>query len=690
MSRYAIASAWQSVKDAVKPALSEAYYEGYYAQIPEDRPVPEEEPIPDREENAVITEPYQYMPLPDSTTNIRLLRLLPGSRQDDIKCDLYVTELAAAVDHYEALSYVWGDVSPTTPIQVNGGTLQIGLNLRSALLNLRLADEPRTLWIDAICINQQDYDEKPGQINMMGQIYRNASQCVVWLGKAHWSKADDIPQRDTKKAFAVLKMLGDEAAEMKKMGKKVEPHKGDLYKKLRADMNVEYALFENKWWKRVWTAQEIIVAKRAVMVNGLHQMDWDLFRDAIQHGLDLDLTAWTVNVLGVGIPPVTAVFEDVQRIRDLSAAPSSNPADELLGYLIHTRARDATDLRDKIFGVLGFSDGRLKDVGIVPDYRSTVSQVYRDAAVRILTVSGNFDVLGLCIRAELPTAPRGPSWVPDWSVQSAIAVPLVYDALGQPRKTHASKGSPLVSWCEEDGNVMVGQGHVIDVVSSLAPIQRQFDIIEGVSYEMEETGETGFGELMVEFFDVAWKTFVASVPYLTVYVQWENFTKDIHPTNPDPISADAMSIFCQTLCTGTLMPGGREETEKAFHDWLATLSTIRKLVAMKADRKASKLFKTASSLGYSRKTWQSYGSFLPYLTQVKERRMGATAKGYLCLLPRNTEANDQIYILSGGRVPVVLRPRSDGTVEFIGEAYVHGIMDGEAFRPESCTDVRIR
>lgn len=49
------------------------------------------------------------------------------------------------------------------------------------------------------------------------------------------------------------------------------------------------------------------------------------FRDAIQHGLDLDLTAWTVNVLGVGIPHVTAVFEDVQRIRDLATTPSSNP-----------------------------------------------------------------------------------------------------------------------------------------------------------------------------------------------------------------------------------------------------------------------------------------------------------------------------------------------------------------------------
>lgn len=265
-------------------------------------------------------------------------------------------------------------------------------------------------------------------------------------------------------------------------------------------------------------------------------------------------------------------------------------ADELFGYLIHTRARDASDLRDKIFGVLGFSGGRLKDAGVAPDYRSTAAQVCRDAAIRIITVSGNFDILGLCIRVETPTAPRGPSWVPDWSVQFAIASPLVYDALGQPRSTHASKGSPPVSWR--------AQGHVIDIVGRLAPIQSQFDIVEGVPYTVEEAGETSrFRESMVELFGIAWKTLVASIPFLAVYVEWESFTKELHPTNPDPISEDAMSIFCQTLCTGTLMPGGREETERTFHDWLPALSTIRRLMVMKADKKQINCSRRQACLG---------------------------------------------------------------------------------------------
>lgn len=62
MSRYTIAGAWQGLKDTVKPILSEAYYEEYYARVPEDKPVSEEEPIADREENVAVTEPHQYTP----------------------------------------------------------------------------------------------------------------------------------------------------------------------------------------------------------------------------------------------------------------------------------------------------------------------------------------------------------------------------------------------------------------------------------------------------------------------------------------------------------------------------------------------------------------------------------------------------------------------------------------------------
>ncbi|KAK4173550.1 heterokaryon incompatibility protein-domain-containing protein [Triangularia setosa] len=158
MSRYTIGGAWQRIKEAVKPTLSDAYSPEYCAKIPDEKPISEED---------------------------RSRFVGPCNAHN----------------------------------QLNGGTLQISLNLGSALLNWRWMDEPTILWVNAVCINQQDYDEKPGQVNMMGPIYRNTSRCVVWLGNAHVSRPDDVPQKDTKKGFALLMILRDEAVEMKRMGK---------------------------------------------------------------------------------------------------------------------------------------------------------------------------------------------------------------------------------------------------------------------------------------------------------------------------------------------------------------------------------------------------------------------------------------------------------------------------------------
>lgn len=73
-----------------------------------------------------------------------------------------------------------------------------------------------------------------------------------------------------------------------------------------------------------------------------------------------------------------------------------------------------------------------------------------------------------------------------------------------------------------------------------------------------------------------------------------------------------------------------------------------------------------------------------------ERTLGACEKGYLCPLPRLIKTGDKLVILKGGRVPVIMRGWQDGSMELIGEAYVHGIMDGEVFMAEECTEMRIR
>lgn len=144
---------------------------------------------------------YQYKSLKGDALSMRLVELLPGTRQEDIACRLYETVLDECTGSYEALSYVWGGDGEKTPIQINERTLEIGTNLRLALFNLREPDKPRTLWIDAICINQNDINERNQQVSIMGEIYSGAKGTVVWL-------RDEV-KRETEEAISMLEDLAE-------------------------------------------------------------------------------------------------------------------------------------------------------------------------------------------------------------------------------------------------------------------------------------------------------------------------------------------------------------------------------------------------------------------------------------------------------------------------------------------------
>lgn len=135
--------------------------------------------------------------LPDS---IRLLRLLPNEdKKAPIQCELFHCSLQDSdkrTHPYDALSYVWGDPSKPQPMfvrkhkSISGHNLQVTRNLHEALLRLRNCFVERILWIDAVCINQKDDQEKEQQIQFIARIYGQANRVIVWLGET----ADDSDQ----------------------------------------------------------------------------------------------------------------------------------------------------------------------------------------------------------------------------------------------------------------------------------------------------------------------------------------------------------------------------------------------------------------------------------------------------------------------------------------------------------------
>jgi hypothetical protein len=139
------------------------------------------------------TRTMDYHPLDTDRNEFRLLHLNPALRDgDELSCYFTVALLDETAD-FEALSYVWGAVDGTLPLNIggrpHGRQKQITRNLHSALRHLRLEDKERVLWVDALCINQSDNLERKHQVSRMSSIYRQASRVVGWLSEG-WDGSD--------------------------------------------------------------------------------------------------------------------------------------------------------------------------------------------------------------------------------------------------------------------------------------------------------------------------------------------------------------------------------------------------------------------------------------------------------------------------------------------------------------------
>lgn len=174
-------------------------------------------------------ERYGYSKLAEGS--IRLLRLLPDQdKQSQIQCQLF--EFALLNSHstcpYEALSYVWGFDNKPCSVTVNSGDLRIGSNLHAALSSLRHSTLERIIWIDALCINQDDMTEKGQQVQSMAKIYAKANCVIVWLGEA----ADESDR-------ALLEICG---AAVESPTNQEDPQK-------------IFSLLSRPWFQRIWVTE---------------------------------------------------------------------------------------------------------------------------------------------------------------------------------------------------------------------------------------------------------------------------------------------------------------------------------------------------------------------------------------------------------------------------------------------------
>ncbi|KAI0438079.1 HET-domain-containing protein [Xylaria telfairii] len=344
---------------------------------------------------------YQYLPLSTNNQNfmIRVLELSPGDFDNPvIRVKLRSTSLQSVKSQFEAVSYAWGDSTPCKTINFEGSNahLHVAANCYRALRHLRNPVKSRILWIDAICINQNDIPERNChtdqasnlQLLLMGHIYGSASNTVVFLGYntegsrflfQHLAEADRlIPLAEEPGQPLALR----------------EPSE-------RITREIEI-LFQRPWFSRVWVIQEVNMAERVIFMCGSSIATIEALMSCLQgHERNLRL----INKFPAPLQLYHSNFRDMwQQFRP-------TPARKLYLLAVEAGLCESSNPRDRILALLPLIDTPSPGIVRLADYSREVESIFHEFALLFLPDGG----LSLLWMIRHPHKRRMPSWVPDWT-----------------------------------------------------------------------------------------------------------------------------------------------------------------------------------------------------------------------------------------------------------------------------------
>jgi len=357
---------------------------------------------------------YKYEPLDPTGTEIRLIKLEPSQQfSAQIRCSIFRARLEDAPT-YNALSYVWGDQSNPICIKLNGCLFPVGINLYLALRRLRslAKDVPAVYWVDAICINQKDDEERGHQVSMMRNIFEGANEVSVWLGEAAEGSA---------LAMGLIRLWSTETlAEDWKRHFLKEPGLSD-----KRSWEATIKLLRRAWWGRVWVYQEFVVSRNALFVCGEDILDCHQLTMAIYNWLCLS-TLETLHLFGNLVYSLILRRQSVETgsmflHRQWKRIGNKDLKDySLISLVFTTRNKLATDPRDKIYALLGVDE--VGDIAVMPDYTISTSTVYQNFTVNCIKALDDLSIICLSgiETVGLKELSDSPSWIPDFSEASRL------------------------------------------------------------------------------------------------------------------------------------------------------------------------------------------------------------------------------------------------------------------------------
>ncbi|KAK4220524.1 ankyrin and HET domain-protein [Podospora fimiseda] len=570
----------------------------------------------------MATRNFEFKPLAEPNS-IRILYLFPGQNEDVLLGHIQHVTLAANTS-YEALSYEWGSPEKIHILQLeNESVIRITESLHHALRDLRpetFEQQPRAIWADGICINQADTHEVEQQVAIMGDIYRKASRVVTYTGpeKDDGSIAVDFAKYLDNYAISKAR-VPDPPLHLTDRLEEVglPPISDPRWPALRA-------LLLRGWASRCWCAHEFLLNKKLIMMVGrriLHH--WDLLPNIVELVFSRQLPVYLLP------GPVEDPYALAECLATLSHLRELIWIDGLrfdLGTLLQfSHPFRASNPRDKVYSILGLARDR-QDFDIQVDYDRPVVDLYTEVSGRIFLKNQDLEFLSDVFFPK--SIPGLPSWVADWSTWVYGSQGVMYDEI-------YSAGGESTTCCKlqvhfAEARLDVG-GYFIGSISKLGgqilPHYRRVhpdDINDRMSWLQEQM------ELVQQL-------------------------------SPYPSGDDIIDVFWRTLI-GNLTFG-----------------------QCRADANYREYFEAHLKLGgeISDKEKDLAGEFIDAVRRKsRTRRLAAISTGHLGAVPEVANEGDFICAFSGARHLFVVRDsgKDDGHFEFVGSAYVHGLMDGEVMR----------
>ncbi len=651
----------------------------------EENEYPLDQIIDQRDLNIACT-PYKYDVLPNDS--IRVLSLLPGDRSAPLQCEIHRADVPGVISlegasgpAFEALSYAWGNDKLCQRLFCNKSAIKITQSLFDALIHLRHPKAARMLWVDAVCIDQNNNDEKIEQLPHMKDIYQHANQVVIWLGLADDSTGQALSlirlaahclRQESGQSMPRPSFRSREPFNKERNRQRGFPPIEDLESWLPV-----VALFARSWFSRCWTFQEAVLATKATIQIGAHLLDWA--------DLCVACTFFYHNSYGWFRDRASKTFMLCQssKIGRGMQEWTPMPLMYLLGATLET---EATLPKDRIFGLLGLTTESTQKYfsrsGSLDNskYNMSMRELYTDVTRLLLHPEENDSALGILNLVKHYPLEEGeqekrnkedggliPSWVKRWHdptplfkkdreedyVQPINYIPPIFRAGGP--KYH------MPEWNHQTPYEISLHGFIFTTISNTVNILR-----------LPPESRSRLWDLILEIRSVREKR---HAPYLTGESIDEAFALTLTAADstkgPETYHAIDFQLFCVWLYELTLA-SLREEGRVDDIERLEEEGRIDDIERLEIECEAE--YRRLKSLGrhFEART------FLDDLkTACNGRKLFSTLSGHIGIGDGTLEPGDLVCVFLGGRTPFIIRPVGQ-KYKFVGECYVHGIMHGEA------------